>query len=123
MSLSERFQITVPTREEAGTPFVSFESQRVTHGIMKDDEKFNNLPTIDINDSGYVGKFVRGFGGDTDVSDGITDKALKTGITRYEMKGTDDQYGGEHIDLFYGKVEDEKGNEGFAERNNYLDRL
>jgi hypothetical protein len=39
------------------------------------------------------------------------------------MNGTDDLYTGEHVDQFYGEAVDEDGKVGFAERNNYLDRM
>lgn len=123
MSISEKFQITVPTKEEAGEDFVSFESARVNHDIpVGDRAKLNDMPEVDLYDCGSNG-FVQGFGGNTDVSNGVNAKSMTKGFSRFNMKGTDDQYGGEHIDLFYGEVEDEKGNVGFIERNNYLDRL
>lgn len=122
MSLTEKFQITVPTREEAGEPWVSFESQRRVRVPQEKTGKFNQMPEIDEQDLGSDG-WVYGVGGNTDVSDGVNDHVLNRGFHRHQMKGTDDQYGGEHVDLFYGEVEDEKGNVGFAERNNYLDRM
>jgi hypothetical protein len=54
--------------------------------------------------------------GSTDVSNMSKIEALRKGFTKAEMKGTDDQYTGEHCDLFYGDAG------GFVERNNYLDR-
>ena len=127
MSLQEKFQITVPTKEEAGEKWVTFNSQRDTEGSPRPDhgEKFNKMPPgMDIGNQENRTDFKHGFGGDTDVSGGnVNDAALGgRGFTRLKMKGTDDQYSGEHVDLFYGCVEDEKGNEGFCERNNYLDR-
>ena len=128
MSLAEKFQITVPVKKEAGESWATFESQRDTHGVQGPDHgaKFNVMPPgMDIENQSMVCKFVQGFGGDKDVSgEDVNAAALGgRGFTRKDMKGTDDQYDGEHIDLFYGTVEDEKGREGFCERNNYLDRI
>jgi hypothetical protein len=123
MSLAEKFQITVPVKVEGGEDFVSFDSARVNNYIPEGGRaKLNGMPETDLCDCASDG-FVQGFGGNTDVSGGVNAGAMQRGFSRYDMKGTDDQYGGEHIDLFYGEVEDEKGNVGFAERNNYLDRI
>lgn len=117
MSLQEKFQITVPAKEEAAEPWVSFESQRITTGdpMPQDGEKFNVMP-VGYDATCYRDNFKKGFGGDTDVSGGVNSKSLGQGFQKREMKGTDDQYTGEHTDLFYG----DSG--GFCERNNYLDR-
>lgn len=129
MSLAEKFQITVPFKErpEKLEEWATFTSQRDTHGVKVADEatKFNFLPPgMCIEDQNKVEDFKHGFGGDTDVSGRmVNEKALSgKGYTRLEMKSTDDQYGGEHVDLFYSQAKDEKGNESFCERNNYLDR-
>jgi hypothetical protein len=65
--------------------------------------------------------------GETDVSDYVaTAQSLKDGFTHCPMVATDDQYTGQHVDLFYGTprgsndAHDEY--DGFVERNNYLDR-
>jgi hypothetical protein len=60
--------------------------------------------------------------GDSDVSQQTGAKAFspdidRGGFTRHQMKNTDETYTGEHAEQFYG----DSG--GFAERNNYLDRL
>lgn len=127
--LQEKFQTIIPFKEgpkKASDGFVSFKSQRETIGNPqpKDGEKFNCMPP------GYEAetkrdKFVRGFGGDTDVSgDNVNAKALcGLGYTRNKLAPDDDMYGGEHIDMFYSEVVDEAGNVGFVERCNYLDRL
>lgn len=123
MSLTEKFQITVPVKSEGSAEFVSFESVRVRNHVKSGPAaKMNEMPKVDLQDLGGHG-FATGYGGDTDVSDGVTDATLKEGFKRKTMAGDDDQYSGEHIDLFYGEVEDEKGNVGFVERNNYLDRI
>lgn len=124
MCLAEKFQITVPYKETGGEPWADVKTVRTHKGVTQpeDGNKFNHMPI------GYDGAadetgFVHGFGGDTDVSKVITNKSLRTGFHRADMKGTDDQYSGEHMDLYYGEAVDEAGNVGFVERNNYLDRL
>ena len=133
MSLAEKFQITVPYKEEI-TPedtWTSMGKQRVISdsASCEPDAKFNKMPIGYINQTFYADggsdDFAKGLGGDTDVSGidlGVSDHATK-GHKRIDMKATDDQYSGEHVDLFYGEAVDEKGNVGFAERNNYLDRI
>jgi len=130
MSLAEKFQITVPAKEEAGEGWADFESARDTHYVEEqhsktrpDGDKFNDLPPgMDIGNqmrcdpTEYQG-FVKGFGGDTDVTGDVEPKSLDQGFRKREMKATDDQYTGEHIDLWYGD------DGGFVERNNYLDRM
>lgn len=126
MSLAEKFQITVPYSEgqdDDGTEWADVKSVRTNTGNYPpgEGEKFNCMPEIDLVDP--RAKFVNGFGGDTDVTADVEPSSLEKGYKRRELKATDDQYGGEHIDLFYGEVVDEKGEVGFAERNNYLDRI
>ena len=126
MSLAEKFQITVPYKDntyENGEEWATEKSVRINTGNYPpgEGEKFNCMPEIDLNDG--RSKFVKGFGGDTDITADIEPKSLEQGYRRRELKATDDQYGGEHIDLFYGEAVDEKGQVGFAERNNYLDRI
>jgi hypothetical protein len=65
--------------------------------------------------------------GETDVSDYVaTAESLADGFTRCPMVSTDDQYTGEHVDLFYGTARGSDDTaevyDGFVERNNYLDR-
>ncbi len=123
MSLAEKFQITIPPKkDEANEQWASFSSVHKTDCCPDPEhgEKFNRMPKTQIHGKH---EFAHGFGGNTDVSDGLSTNALKAGFDRREMKATDDQYGGEHIDLFYGEVIDELGHVGFVERNNYLDRL
>ena len=127
MSLAEKFQITLPPKKDIPDQWVTAQSQHINTGHdvqMNPDhgEKFNIMP-VGYDATCSRDKFVYGFGGDTDVSDGMNPKAMMRGYNRVPMKGTDDQYSGEHIDLFYGEAEDEDGNVGFVERNNMLDRL
>ena len=141
MSLAEKFQITVPyseKKDDDGTEWKDVKSVRCVDDNPQPgiETKFNIIPKTEIfeqyHDNGQncsrMDNFAQGFGGNTDASSmdgsGINQpKNLEQGYTRREMKATDDQYGGEHIDLFYGEAVDEKGNVGFVERNNYLDRL
>ncbi len=116
MSLQEKFQITVPAKDEAEEPWVPFESQRVTR--MPPANLFtqlNKTPLTNIDD-GVTHEMPRSLGGFTDVTNHLTPNALDRGFTKHDMKGTDDQYTGEHTDLFYGDAG------GFVERNNYMDR-
>jgi hypothetical protein len=122
MSLAEKFQITTPYIDE-GKPDEKWVTPTHHHdGVPQRDDKFNVLP-IGYEATSERDKFVHGFGGNTDVSGGLEPEVFVKGFKRRDMKATDDQYGGEHIDLFYGEAVDEKGQVGFAERNNYLDRL
>ena len=52
----------------------------------------------------------------------VTKRSLITGFDRKKMLSTDDMYTREHNDAFYDVV-DVEGQEGFVERNNYLDRM
>lgn len=122
MSLAEKFQITVPAKEEDGEPWVGFDAVRVSDGVTRPEtgEKFNEMPKSQIS---QLHPFVHGFGGNTDVTGDVEPSSLVKGYKRRELKSTDDQYSGEHCDLFYGEAVDEKGQHGFVERNNYLDRM
>lgn len=118
MSLKEFFQITVLVKEEAGEPWVSAESQHTNKGNLYPDSsvRFNKMPISNIDD-GRTDYIPLSLAGQTDVTDNLQPPALQNGFTSVPMKGTDDQYTGEHCDLFYG----DSG--GFVERNNYLDRI
>jgi len=122
MSLAEKFQITIPAKDEDGEEWASFKSARNVDCVPDPGmgTKFNRMPVSQI---ACKYDFVQGFGGNTDVTGDVEPSSLIKGYKRREMKGTDDQYSGEHVDLFYGEAVDEKGNVGFAERNNYLDRI
>lgn len=128
MSLAEKLQITVPysEKEDDGNQWADANTARVNTGNTppEDGEKFNCLPSTSVGVNEEVSEFAHGFGGDTDVSgDGLDPASLKAGYKRREMGNTDDQYSGEHIDIFYATVVNEKGQESFIERCNYLDRL
>ena len=142
-SLQEKFQITVPKkpRPEAGDhwlpagsdyaarrlgsardvieePFVSKNS------IDMDGLKFNKMPPgMEIDNQCFgQGGMPLSMAGETDVSADTNPTAFREGFKRLDMKGTDDQYSGEHMDHFYGEAVGDDGNVGFVERNNYLDR-
>lgn len=118
MSLQEKFQIITPAPAGPTDKWASLEKVRDTCGNPQPDgdQKFNKMPEgYNICDART--DFVRGFGGDTDVSKDVTKEALTKGFKKITMGAADDQYTGEHVDLFYG----DSG--GFAERNNYLDRI
>lgn len=127
--LQEKFQISVPDRKEDGESWTSFESARSSQADVprsdgnkvnsNPDGKFNYLPPgMDISNqcSVEINSMPLSLAGESDVSMDTNPKALASGFTKREMKGIDDQYTGEHVDLFYGDAG------GFAERNNYLDR-
>lgn len=134
MSLKEKFQITLPGKVEDGEGWADFSSARDTkgeeaynnsHAADKTDGKFNELPPGMDNSNQYADIREMPFAladGQSDVTK--PDKGLlRKGYSRAKLTGTDDQYTGEHIDLFYGiAYGDTKDEVGFIERNNYLDR-
>ena len=114
--LQEKFQILVPAKEEAGESWVSQGSVRQPQEMT---DKFNYPPPgMDISNQQFTEQHQMPLvvSGENDVSKDVTPAAFRQGFTRREMKGCDDLYTGEHVDLFYG----DSG--GFCERNNYLDR-
>jgi len=127
--LQEKFQITVPAKEEAAEPWVSFESARRSQAVVPsfcpansadaDGSKFNFLPPgMEIADQ-FAAEFNQMplvMAGQTDVSADTNPASFAEGFKKRDMKGSDDQYTGEHVDHFYGDAG------GFVERNNYLDR-
>jgi hypothetical protein len=124
VSLAEKFQITVPFKQDESEGWATVESVRINEGVTTPEHgaKFNRMPVVQAPTA--RDHFVHGFGGDTDVSgSNINPESLEVGYQRKELKATDDQYSGEHVDLFYGEVKDENGKASFVERNNYLDRM
>lgn len=127
-SLQEKFQITVPSKKEEGEGWASFESQRDVGATKEwcsssaadvDYTVLNRMPPgMEIADQCNTEQLnmPMSLAGATDVSNHVTPKSVSAGFSRLEMKGTDDQYTGEHVDHFYGDAG------GFVERNNYLDR-
>jgi hypothetical protein len=140
MSLQEKFQVTIPYssgKDESSECWVPFNSARKpgTYGTPPKNNKVidqevvvktNFLPPgMEGNNQGGMvhNEMPLSLAGASDVSADTNTPALGKGFTRRNMGGADDQYTGEHVDHFYGEVEDEAGNVGFAERNNYLDRI
>jgi hypothetical protein len=118
MSLQEKFQIILPSQpnEDDGTEWKTFESARRSTEVPGRKMEMPRPQTDNINPMSRV------MAGATDFSNDTNPEAFEKGYTRREMKGSDDLYTGEHVDHFYGEAIDEKGNAGFVERNNYLDR-
>lgn len=116
--LQEKFQVILPPQpnEDDGTEWVTADSARKTSREIPRNE----MPGLDLPNENQM---LRQIAGCTDFSYDTNPKAMAEGYTRREMNGSDDQYTGEHVEHFYGEVVDEKGNTGFVERNNYLDRL
>jgi hypothetical protein len=126
--LQEKFQILTPGKIEEGESWTSFESTRDLRGMKDwcaenaasvDNRKFNFMPPgMELHNQQFSQQEQMGLqaAGATDVSKDTNSTSISEGFTRRKMSGTDDQYTGEHVDLFYGDAG------GFAERNNYLDR-
>lgn len=117
--LQEKFQVIVPCKEEDGEQWATFESARDVRvsgvpGIL------NAMPPgMDVANQTLSEQRQQplSIGGATDVSKDASSAAMLQGFTKRSMRGTDDCYTGEHVDHFYGDAG------GFAERNNYLDRI
>ena len=118
MSLQEKFQTILPPQpnEDDGNEWQTFESQRKATAPARFNEMPNNMDVANQN------PMLRQIAGCTDFSYDTTPESLEKGYRRHPMKGTDDLYTGEHVDHFYGEVQDEEGKKGFVERNNYCDR-
>lgn len=132
--LQEKLQTVLPYKQdeddghewthESQSRFVPDQEKRHKNNYCPDDEtggKYNEMPpNMNLKNEKPL---VRTIAGSTDFSNDATLEAFGNGYTRREMNGSDDQYTGEHADHFYGEAVDEKGQSGFIERNNYLDRL
>lgn len=116
--LQEKFQITVPAKAETAT------DESWIFGVPRcpPPEGEGTFPPPGMNiDNNTHGAPSMGMpysvAGRSDVSDKLASpESMLKGFTKLEMKGSDDQYTGEHVDHFYGDAG------GFVERNNYLDR-
>ena len=132
--LQEKFQIVTPTKPEDGEPWVTLEQSRKNRGMLnkgvpqfqsttsaeQDTNKFNYTPPgmeIENQVSANINSMPFQISGSSDVSKDVNPQAFEEGFKNLELKATDDQYTGEHVDHFYGDAG------GFAERNNYLDRM
>lgn len=141
MSLQEKFQITVPpkvskedrlegewkdvhtARFSGGEGFLHVNNTTSDATVRG---KYNYTPPgMDISNQrrSRQNNMLLVVAGESDVSEDTNPQAFAKGFTRRAMDGTDDQYTGEHCDLFYGEAKDEDGHVGFVERNNYLDRM
>ena len=117
--LQEKFQITVPAKEEGPEPWVSANATWNSRDGVPPGNRFNQMPpgmAIDNQYSTHQPNIPLVMSGATDVSKDTNPMAYAEGYTKREMKAIDDQYTGEHIEHFYGDAG------GFVERNNYLDR-
>ena len=139
-SLQEKFQISPPPNENEAEnewlPWSKTSADAPVLGTARESQKnvgtwiasdsadmdlrrFNEMPPgMDItqcrseqNDMPFV------MAGESSVSKDTNPESFREGFKKLDMKGTDDQYTGEHMDLFYGDAD------GFVERNNYLDRM
>ena len=134
MSLKEKFQITLPGKETGNEPWADLSSAQTKKGeeaynnqtaFDHPDGKFNETPpgmdiTNQFRETPDMPFYLADGRSDVTKPDGNT---LKKGYTRAKLTGSDDQYTGEHIDLFYGiAYGDTEQEQGFIERNNYLDR-
>jgi len=124
--LQEKFQVTVPAKNDEAPDAWVFpaptrnKTRRGPSAINEvDGEKFNFLPPgmeLDNQTHTEINNMPLSMAGASDVSADTNSQSFAEGFTRRRMKGSDDQYTGEHVDHFYGDAG------GFAERNNYLDR-
>ena len=141
MSLAEKFQITIPPKYDVDDNG-GWVSQNQARNVGEVGQLHKNNKTIDenvvietnllppgmeITNTKYkrIEDMPLSMAGQTDITGMVNfknPKFLEQGYNRLDMKSTDDQYDGEHVDLFYGEAKDELGNVGFVERNNYCDR-
>ena len=115
--LQEKMQILMPSVYEESEWKDVASAQRMKSSVI------NNMPPgEDIMNQNHVENFIDGgLAGETSVTNHVS-SSLKTGYTRGDMRGFDDLYSGESIDLWYGEVG--SGDKvGFIERSNYLDRI
>lgn len=136
--LQEKFQMTMPPAAEednswtdqrsvrkvgeAGQVTLQADNRTAAQNVVR---KTNFTPPgqdIDNQKRVRINPMPFSIAGATDVSHDANTQAFEHGFDRLPMSPTDDLYSGEHMDHFYGEVVDEDGHEGFAERNNYLDR-
>ena len=115
----------MPGRE--GRPGGDPSSRHMNNAVL-----YNTLPPgMDIDDQEFcdsrelnfsiAGNFARGHNAGDRTQD-LNATSLRKGFDRKVCCPTDDMYTREHNDAFYDSPEVD-GQEGFVERNNYLDRL
>ena len=128
---TEKYQTILPGLVDNGDSWITADAVRHNSNAQLNNRdnsvvadlfaKFNKLPPGMAIEGDT--KFVYGFGGDTDVTNTVTADSIKNGFEYSALAPTDDQYGGEHIEAFYGDAIGDDGRVGFVERNNYLDRM
>lgn len=104
------------TPGRTGMPGGDYESRYMNNAV-----EFNSLPPgSDIEDQEVkdIRKMRVITSGEDDVTTPTNAGVFTRGFGRLKLKPTDDMYTNEHQDAFYDQVGD-----GFAERNNYLDRM
>lgn len=107
-------QVTVNATNEGGQSFASFDDVRSPGDTDNDCDEYE--PNIDETQTG----FVNGFGGDTDVSGGVNTTSLNQGYAVKNLKSTMSP----NDMLMNGTYEGELADSGgFADRNNYMDRM
>lgn len=123
--LQEKIQVTVvQNKKDSENEWASFESCRESQSGV-DTVNMNCMsPGMDISNqnSSQINQMPLSCAGESDVSADTNPSAFADGYLRRKMRGIDDQYTDEHVDLFYTTVVGEDG-EGFVERQNYLDRI
>jgi hypothetical protein len=88
-------------------------------GMDIEDQEFVDIRRMGFS---YNGNMPNGEAGGDVTNSEVNARSLVTGFDRKKMLSTDDMYTREHNDAFYDVV-DVEGEEGFVERNNYLDRM
>jgi hypothetical protein len=106
----EKFQTIMPYKAE------TTESWTTERNVSAKGQARNKMP-VGMDIGSVDCNMPLTLAGVADVSGDTNPEALRNGFTRRDLGNCEDQFTGEHIDLFYG----DSG--GFAERNNYLDRI
>jgi hypothetical protein len=133
--VQEKFEIRPPanTNDDGHNGWKSDASARTRKGLQQrhDDGKYqtyradlNQLPpgmNIDDQSVREINPMRTVTGGTDDVTDNPQGKDFVKGYVGMHMRGTDDMYSNEHVDVFYSSVEVD-GVEGYLERGNTLDR-
>ena len=137
--VQEKFEVRSPQKPEGteGNGGISDKRARPAHGMQTRDREsgkfepytgdmLNTLPPgMDIADQEFLDaggeRMAETFNG-TQATNDVTQTSLRTGFDRKKLLPTDDMYTREHNDAFYDTVTVD-GDEGFVERNNYLDRM
>lgn len=129
----------LPTSDDNGNEWVSEKSARVKKGVpgregrqgwdwdsksINNSVMYNSLPPgSDVRDAEMadIRQMRTVTAGTDDVTDNPKGQDFVKGFVDIAMKGTDDMYTNEHVDMFYSEATVD-GKTGFLERANYLDR-